>query len=133
MSAATAALPRPERFIELGRHVRRVVEGWESDARVAVITSGHMANEKGGPRQFLGGGSPDQLFDDDAVGWMLDGDSEAAVAGCTYDRVMAAGNITYQYVNVLAALAAMDGRPADFGEATQSRYSSGPIFLWRTQ
>lgn len=51
---------------------------------------------------------------------------------CTYERVMAAGNVTYQYVNVITALAAMNSRPADFGEATPSRYAASPFFLWRS-
>jgi aromatic ring-opening dioxygenase catalytic subunit (LigB family) len=132
-NATIQPLPSPRRFAVLGEHIRASVESWDSDARVALITSGHMATEIGGPRQFLGSGSPDQDFDDEAVGWMRDGDLEAAIAGCRYDRVMAAGNVTYQYVNVIAALAAMGGRPAELAEATTSRYASSPFFLWRGQ
>ncbi len=62
-----------------------------------------------------------------------DGDLDAAVAGFAYDRVTGAGNMTYQYVNVLAALAAMDGRPAELAEATPSRFAPSPFFLWRAQ
>ncbi len=40
---------------------------------------------------------------------MRDGDLDGAIAGCRYDRIMAAGNVTYQYVNIVAALAAMRG------------------------
>lgn len=130
-NAALPPLPHPARFAALGRHIRDAVTAWDSNARVALLTSGHMATEIGGPRQFEGGGSPDPDFDDEAVGWMVRGDLDAAVAGCTYERVMAAGNVTYQYVNVVTALAAMDSRPADFGEATPSRYASSPFFFWK--
>lgn len=129
-NATLPPLPRPERFAALGHHIRASVRSWDSDARVALITSGHMATDIGGPCQFLGGASPDAAFDAEAVGWMRDGDLDAAIAGCTYERVMDAGNMTYQYVNVLAALAAMDSRPADLAEATESRFAASPFFLW---
>lgn len=128
-NATLPPLPSPRRFAVLGRHLRETVEAWDSDARVALITSGHMATDVGGPRQFAG--SPDPEFDAEAVGWMRDGDLEAAIAGCRFDRIMAAGNVTYQYVNVITALAAMGGRPADLAEATESRFASSPFFMWR--
>ncbi|MER3389168.1 MAG: hypothetical protein RJQ01_03970 [Microcella sp.] len=131
VNATLPPLPRPERYAVLGRHIAESVRSWESDARVALLTSGHMATEIGGPRQFLGAGSPDPEFDREAVSWFRDGDLEAAIAGCTFERVMAAGNVTYQHVNIISALAAMDGRPADLAEATESRYASSPFFLWR--
>jgi protocatechuate 4,5-dioxygenase, beta chain len=124
-------LPGAARYAALGRHVGDSIAAWDSSARVALLTSGHMATEIGGARQFLGGGSSDPQFDEMAVRWMREGDLDAAVAGCSYDRVTGAGNMTYQYVNVLAALAAMGGRPAELAEATPSRYAPSPFFLWR--
>lgn len=129
VNAALPPLPSPRRFAALGEHLREAVERWDSDARVAILTSGHMATDVGGPKQFAG--SPDPAFDTEAVGWMRDGDLGAAIHGCRYDRIMAAGNVTYQYVNVITALAAMGGRPADLAEATESRFASSPFFLWR--
>jgi len=123
-------LPRASRYVALGEHIRDSVRAWEGDARVALLTSGHMATEIGGPRQFLGGASADAEFDALAVGWMRAGDLDAAVAGCTYERVMCAGNMTYQYVNIIAALAAASGKPADLAEATTSRFAPSPFFLW---
>lgn len=126
-NATLPPLPSPRRFAALGRHLRDAVEAWDAPLRVGLLTSGHMATDVGGPRQF--DGSPDPEFDAQAVEWMRDGDLEAAIAGCSYERIMAAGNVTYQYVNILAALAAM-GRPADVAEATRSRFASSPFFLW---
>src|SRR6185437_5394319 len=45
-------MPRPSRFVELGRALRRMVEAWPSDKRVAIIGTGHLSLELGGPRQF---------------------------------------------------------------------------------
>jgi protocatechuate 4,5-dioxygenase beta chain len=124
-------LPAASRFVALGEHIRDSVRAWDSPSRVALLTSGHMSTDIGGPRQFLGGDAVDPQFDRDAAQWMLDGDLAAAVEGSSYERVMAAGNMTYQYINVVTALAAMDGKPADFGEATASRFAASPFFLWR--
>jgi aromatic ring-opening dioxygenase catalytic subunit (LigB family) len=121
-------LPTAARFAALGHHLRTAVESWDNDARVGLLTSGHMATDVGGPRTF--NGSPDPEFDAEAVAWMRDGDLEGAIAGCRFDRIMAAGNVTYQYVNIVAALAAMQGRPAELAEATTSRFASSPFFLW---
>lgn len=123
-------LPSPRRFADLGAHIRTTVERWDADVNVALLTSGHMATDIGGPRLFLGGGSPDPAFDEEAVGWMHRGDLDAAIAGCRYDRVMAAGNVTYQYLNAITALAAMGGRPTVLAEATESRFASSPFFMW---
>ncbi|EAR25980.1 Protocatechuate 4,5-dioxygenase beta chain [marine actinobacterium PHSC20C1] len=129
VNAALPPMPSPRRFAALGDHLRDTIERWDSDARVALLTSGHMATDVGGPKQFAG--SPDPVFDAEAVGWMRDGDLEAAIHGCRFDRIMAAGNITYQYVNAITALAAMNSAPADLAEATESRFASSPFFMWR--
>ncbi|MCK2025607.1 hypothetical protein KZC56_04780 [Microbacterium sp. SSW1-47] len=129
-NAILPPLPSAARFAALGHHLRAAVESWDGGARVALLTSGHMATDVGGPRTF--NGSPDPAFDAEAVGWMRDGDLDAAIAGCRFDRIMAAGNVTYQYVNIVAALAAMQGRPAELAEATTSRFASSPFFLWRS-
>lgn len=124
-------IPRAERYAELGRYLRARVEAAPFDRRVALIASGHLATEIGGPRQFLGGGSPDQEFDDNAVEWMRTGDLDGAVAGCSFERLAAAGNVTGQFLNFITALAAAD-RPAAFAEGTPSRFANGPFFRWDT-
>ena len=55
-------LPQPKRFVELGRTIRKLVESWPSDQRVAIIGTGHLSLELGGPRQF-GPHGPDPEFD----------------------------------------------------------------------
>lgn len=131
-NASMPPVPSVHRFVALGQRVREAVEGWDSDARVAVLSSGHMANDVGGPRTFHG--SPDPEFDAAALGWMRDGDLDGAIDVCSgFDRMMDAGCMTYQYLNAVATLAAMGGRAADFADATPSRYSSSPFFLWRSR
>ncbi len=45
-------LPQPSRFVQLGQAIREIVESWSSDLRVAIIGTGHLSLELGGPRQF---------------------------------------------------------------------------------
>lgn len=122
-------IPRAERYAALGGYLRRRIESAPMDRRVALIASGHLATEIGGPRQFLGGGSPDQAFDDSAVRWMAEGDLDAAIAGCTFERLAAAGNVTGQFLNFITALAAAGGS-ASVAEGTPSRFANGPFFWW---
>jgi hypothetical protein len=122
-------IPRAERYAALGRYLRSRIEAAPFDRRVALIASGHLATEIGGPRQFLGGGSPDPDFDDLATEWMLTGDLDGAIAGCTFERLATAGNVTGQFLNFITALAAAHG-PASFAEGTPSRFANGPFFWW---
>lgn len=131
-NASLPPVPSVRRFVALGERIRDAVAGWDSDARVALLTSGHMANDVGGPRTFAG--SPDPEFDAAALAWMRDGDLPGAIEGCSdFDRLMDGGCMISQYLNAVAALAAMGGRPADFADATPSRYSTSPFFLWRSR
>ncbi len=123
-------VPHASRFAELGRHLASAIGRWESQRRVAIVATGHLATDIGGPAGFLGGGSPDADFDAMAAGWMRDGDLEGAITGCSLERLVAAGNVTPQFLNLLTALAAAGGRPADVAEATPSRFAAGPFFYW---
>ena len=129
-NAAIPPLPPARRFADLGIYLAEAIGAAPIDKRVVLLTSGHLATEVGGPKQFLGGASPDPQFDEEAVAWMRDGDLEGAVAGCTLERLLAAGNVTAQYLNFITALAAAGGRPASFAEGTPSRFAAGPFFRW---
>ncbi len=123
-------IPPARRFAELGIYIRDGIATEPSHRRVALIASGHLATEVGGPRHFLGGDSPDEEFDTMAVEWMRRGDLEGAIAGCTLERLLAAGNVTAQFLNFITALAAAGGTPAAFAEGTRSRFAAGPFFMW---
>src|SRR5260370_29233692 len=43
-------MPQPRRFVELGHTIRRLVEPWPTDERVAIIGTGHLSLGLGGPR-----------------------------------------------------------------------------------
>src|SRR5262249_59199547 len=62
-------LPQPRRFVQLGQTIRQLVEAWPSELRVAIVGTGHLSLELGGPRQF-GPHGPDPEFDRRAGAWI---------------------------------------------------------------
>jgi len=122
-------LPSASRFADLGGYLRTTINGSALDRRVAVVASGHLAYELGGPRQFLGE-SPDAVFDDLAVSWMASGNLDGAVAGCGFNRLNDAGNLTFQVLNFITALGAAGGRPATRATGVACRFGNEPFFAW---
>ena len=73
---------------QLGRAIREIIESWPADQRVAVIGTGHLSLELGGPRQF-GAHGPDPEFDRRAVEWIASGDIEGCLSEVTLDSLHA--------------------------------------------
>jgi Catalytic LigB subunit of aromatic ring-opening dioxygenase. len=65
-----------------------MVEAWPSDKRVAIIGTGHLSLELGGPRQF-GPHGPDPEFDRKAVAWIANGDVDGCLGEVTLDSLHA--------------------------------------------
>ena len=99
-------LPQPARF----------VESWPSHLRVAIIGTGHLSLELGGPRQF-GPHGPDPEFDRKAVDWIAKGDIEGCLAEVTLDSLHTPGNATHGFMDFMLMMGvagdhvAADGRP----------------------
>lgn len=116
------------RFYQLGQALRRSIESNPDDRRVLVIGSGHTATEVGGPRQFRGSPSPE--FDEHSLAHFRNGDPAALIGLCTDDTLLAAGNLTHQFLNFMVAFGVVDGRPADRAEVHPSPFSSSPFLEW---
>ena len=93
-------LPQPKRFVQLGQAIRQMVEAWPSDKRVAIIGTGHLSLELGGPRQF-GPHGPDPEFDARAVEWIASGDLEGCLSEVTLDSLHAPGNATHGFMDFM--------------------------------
>lgn len=128
-NANSPPIPTARRFADLGSMLAEAIRSAPGDDRVLLVGSGHLAHELGGPRQFLGR-SPDDGFDREALGWMADGDLEAAVAGCGFDRLTEAGNETYQFLNFITCLAASGPKGATVAAGPETRFSALPFFWW---
>ena len=123
-------LPRPSRFVELGRVLRGLVESWPTDARVAIIGTGHLSLELGGPRQF-GPHGPDPQFDAKAVHWISSGDIEGALSEVTLDSLWAPGNATHGFMDFLLMMGvAGEGVKADFVDTVDLFHTMEAYFTW---
>jgi protocatechuate 4,5-dioxygenase, beta chain len=121
-------LPRPERFYAVGEVIRASLDACPLPRRVAVIASGHLSTEVGGPRHFSG--SPDPAFDSEAVALIAAGFGDDLVKLASFERLAAAGNVTHQFLNFVAAMGVAGGRPATRAVALTSRFATCPFFEW---
>ena len=122
-------IPRAERFRALGSYLGDAIAAWPGAHRVAVIGTGHLAFELGGPRQFLEA-SPDAEFDEAVLDCFIRGDAVRLVEVATYDRMLAAGNLTFQFLNFITCLSAAGEIPASSVQASPSRSGREPFLVW---
>jgi aromatic ring-opening dioxygenase catalytic subunit (LigB family) len=88
MNCTVPPIPTPERAYQVGTTLCEMVRAYPGPERVAVLATGGLSHEPGGPRYFW----VDEEFDR----WFLDllrkGDHEALVRECTLERMEAAGS-----------------------------------------
>jgi protocatechuate 4,5-dioxygenase beta chain len=101
-------MPQPRRFVELGRAIRESVESWPSDLRVAIIGTGHLSLELGGPRQF-GPHGPDPDFDRKAVEWIAISNLNDCLAEVSLDNLHAPGNATPGFMDFMLMMGGQRG------------------------
>ena len=122
-------LPRPERFVALGRALRGIIDAWPSDLRVALIGTGHLSLELGGPRQF-GEHGPDPEFDARAVQWIADGDIDGCLANVTLDSLHAPGNATHGFMDFMLMMGAAGYSKADYVDSLDLFHTMEAYFTW---
>ena len=88
MNCTVPPIPTPARAYEVGTVFRELVRAFPGRERVAVIATGGLSHEPGGPRYFW----VDEEFDR----WFLEllerGDHAALLRECTLERMEAAGS-----------------------------------------
>lgn len=126
-------LPSPKRFFDLGRALRRIIDAYPSDLKVAAIGTGHLSLELGGPRQF-GEHGPDPLFDADAIEWLSTGNAEAILANVTHESMSAAGNATHGFMDLLLMMGiAGEGVHADYVDHLDLFHTREMYMTWYPQ
>lgn len=122
-------LPPAERFYQVGRVLREVIDEIPGQKRIGVVVSGNLSLEVGGPLQF----EPqpmDEEFDDQAVRWISRGEIETAIRVCTFDRMTGAGNVTHAFVNFLLAMGVAQGMRCTYAEGVKRKGSTQPFLAW---
>lgn len=122
-------LPSTQRFFDLGRAIRSSVEDWPGTERVAIIGSGHLSLELGGPRQFQET-APDLEFDRQAIRWLADGDVDAVLTNVTYESLMAAGNATAGFLDLVLMLGVAGPVAADYCDSLELFHTTEAFFTW---
>jgi protocatechuate 4,5-dioxygenase beta chain len=123
-------LPQPSRFVKLGEAIRRIIEEWPSHLRVAVIGTGHLSLELGGPRQF-GPHGPDPEFDRRAVEWIATGDIDNCLREVTLDSLHAPGNATHGFMDFMLMMGvAGAGAKADYVDSLDLFHTMEAYFTW---
>jgi protocatechuate 4,5-dioxygenase beta chain len=110
MNCVMPPLPDPARCFEFGRALGEAVRAWPTKTRVAIMGTGGLSHDPGGPKYF----AVDERFDR----WFLDllgeGDSKKVLREVTIDRMIAAGDGgTVELLAWLVAMGAAGGRPAE--------------------
>jgi hypothetical protein len=109
-------LPSAQRCFELGKQIRKTIESYDQDLRVAIIGTGSFSLEVFGPRIRPGftDGVPDPDWVHEVCRYLAAGDAEGLIAAASEARMQAAGNVGGELLNWIAMLAFTDGRKPDF-------------------
>ncbi len=111
-------LPTAGRAHALGRAVGQIVRAYPEDLRVAVMATGSINLEVGGPRVSEGElwGAPDPAWMDHVVERLRAGEVTRLVEEATAEKLASVGNVAGELLCLLAMLGAIgDARP-DFLE-----------------
>ncbi len=123
-------LPQPSRFVKLGETIRQIVEQWPSHLRVAIIGTGHLSLELGGPRQF-GPHGPDPEFDRRAVEWIATGDLDNCLREVTLESLHSPGNATHGFMDFMLMMGvAGAGAKADYVDSFDLFHTMEAYFTW---
>jgi protocatechuate 4,5-dioxygenase beta chain len=122
-------LPRAQRFYQVGQAIRSVVDAIPGDKRVGVLVSGHLSLEVGGPKQFERHRC-DPVFDERAVGWILNGDIDDAARNCSLEQMKVSGNMTSGFLNFLMAMGVANGTRPSHAEGMDVGFPAVPFFSW---
>jgi aromatic ring-opening dioxygenase catalytic subunit (LigB family) len=110
MNCVVPPLPAPARCLDLGRALAEVIRAWPGKARVAIMATGGLSHDPGGPKYF----AVDEAFDRWFLDLLAQGDSARVLREVTVERMIAAGDGgTVELLAWLVALGAAGGRPAE--------------------
>lgn len=88
MNCSVPPIPTPRRAYEVGQTLRDVLHAYPGKERIALIGSGGLSHEPGGPRYFF----IDEEFDRRFLELLAQGDHEALFEFCTLERMEQAGS-----------------------------------------
>ena len=122
-------VPPAQRFYEVGKAIRKIINELPANKRVGVLSSGHLAIEIGGPKE--GRSSSDPEFDRKMMNLVGRGDVASVIEEATWDRMMASGNVTPGFLNFVLLMGLADGKaPSVSGVRFPKSKGSVPYMAW---
>jgi len=133
MNCVVPPLPAPARCIEVGRVIGEIVRRHRPPGeRVAIMATGGLSHDPGGPKYF----AVDEAFDRWFLDLLAQGSSERVLREVTLERMAAAGDGgTTELLAWLVALGAVGDRPARtvcYEPAAALRCGMGAV-VWPTE
>ena len=125
-------IPTGRRFVQLGEALRHAIEASNTVSRVAVVVSGNLSLEVGGPEQMMPS-SVDPEFDSLAMKWLTDRDFDALTGESTYERLMTHGNTSFQFLNMITMASMQGDMTLVHAEAMKRRGSPAPCFIYESE
>jgi protocatechuate 4,5-dioxygenase beta chain len=122
-------LPSPKRFWDLGRAIRRIIDAYPSDKKVAAIGTGHLSLELGGPRMF-GDHGPDPEFDAQAIEWLSTGNIGAILENVTHESMASAGNATHGFMDLILMMGIAGPVEADYVDQLDLFHTREMFMTW---
>ncbi len=110
MNCVVPPLPAPARCVEFGRVLADVIRAWRGPERVAIMATGGLSHDPGGPKYF----AVDERFDRWFLETLATGDVERVLREVTVEKMIAAGDGgTVELLAWLVALGAAGGKAAE--------------------
>ena len=122
-------MPRAKRYFEVGKAIRAAIDSLPTNKRIGVLVSGHLSLEIGGPKMF----EPrltDPNFDANAVGWIVNGNIDAATEACTPQKMLQYGNMTTGYLNFIMMMGVANLAKPSYAEGLDAGFPAIPFFSW---
>lgn len=109
MNCIVPPLPSPQRCYEVGQAIAGIVRKRPAGERVAIMATGGLSHDPGGPRYF----AVDEKFDRHFLALLEAGDPERVLSEITLEAMAAAGDGgTTELLSWIVALGAAGRRPA---------------------
>ncbi len=126
MNCTVPPIPQLRRAYDVGLILRRIISDYEGDERIAIVGTGGLSHEPGGPRYFF--------IDEEFDLWFLDllnqGDHEKLLTECTLEKMEEAGSGgTAELLAWALALAFTVGPAEVLGYAPSQSWRSGTGFV----
>jgi protocatechuate 4,5-dioxygenase beta chain len=122
-------VPVAQRFYEVGQKIRQIIEAAPSCKRIAVITSGHLAVEVGGPRPATYSSNVD--FDQRMMDLISRVEVKTILEESTWEKLLEAGNVAPGFLNYVLLLGVANGAvPSSVGVHIPSSSAAIPYMAW---